>query len=138
MNILYPHLLYEKSNNRLIENIVCFLIERVVCGSPPFLTEIRGNILYAGSKSLDLYNSTPIDLENFLRQYFMLYQPQFNWKDIRKHSIRNILLYKYAVNRPNISLLELHLLFAAKTICNEHVVMDSTKFKIKVIKGIDL
>jgi hypothetical protein len=137
MHIQYSHLL--DGEGRYLEGIIKLLIERIAFGDAPFLSRIKKDVLHIGSNELDLRAAKMTDLTLFLRKNFNLYKPLTEWKDIRKHSIRNMLLCKYihqTTSEPAVELLRLHLALSSKCIINEDVQMDLENFKISSINGL--
>ena len=132
MNLLYPNLL---TDGMSLEGIIKLLIERIAFGDAPFLSEITDNIYKVDSNLIDLRMANTHTMAAFLRQNFDIYSPSFQWKTIRKTSIRNILLNEYIkkVHAPShIQLLTMHLAFSKKIISNESVIMNET-FSVKSI-----
>ena len=135
MKLAYPHLLF---GDRFIEGFLRLLIERIAFGEKPCLSHISTDQLYIDGDSLDLSGATSPALEEFLRRHLGIPAPCTSWKDIRKHSVRNILLYRHVHRtRSPFKILNLHLNLANKSINNDDIVLDNT-FNIQSIKGFNI
>jgi hypothetical protein len=129
MNVAYSHLLlYEHT----LEGILKLVLERLSLSDPPFMSKIKGGILTTRvGASIDLRNDLDT-VEDFVRSEFGFRREAYQWKDIRKHNIRNALLYRY-INKLDIPedekstrLLKLHLSLLGKKPAEFSVKLDHT------------
>lgn len=126
------------TSNRLLayrpetEAIIKLILERLSVGDPPFCSEIKQNLFKYGEVAIDL-NSDLETIEDFIRKEFDIPSNAPRWKDIRKQSVRNYLIYKYSKS-PR-SLLFVHLGISNKTILNEHINLSQDSFNINDISS---
>jgi isochorismate synthase EntC len=118
------HLLnYDKQ----VENIVKLLLEKLAYNEPPFLSEINENELIVGGQNIQLSQDVH-HIEDFIRKEFNIPVIQLEWKDIRKQSLKNYLLFRFSKDKKH--LLSIHLDFAGKRIATDSIVMEPDEFKI--------
>ena len=114
----------------MIENIVRLILERIIVGDPPFLSEICENTLVYNGASIDL-NADLNSMEQFVRGAFHISREKLAWKNIRKQNVRNYLLHKYS--RSPRALLMTHLNLVNKTISNDQIHLAQDSFDIESI-----
>lgn len=134
VEILYPNLLLHKKD---VEGIVRLIVERIAIGDAPFLSRIQNGFISLGLDSAPLNDCSIV--EKFVREKFFIPEPCRSWKDIRKQSAKNALIYRYArrsgaEHEYNKELLSLHLMMASKRITNDDILMATNTFEIQNIQ----
>lgn len=138
MKIRYPNLLLYKQT---VENIIKLTLERLSIGEAPFLSTIDNSNRLKPENSEQMMNlcDNVDSVIDFIRFEFCFTKEDKQWKDIRKHGIRNILLYNYVANlqlsdtAKSSYLLSLHLFLYNKKPPGDIIELFDDCFKIKHI-----
>lgn len=139
---MYPNLL---STNVNLENFWKMVVERLTIGDAPFLTQVSGSFFLIGCEKINLEVARAAEIIAVCSREWNISSAYTDlaWKDIRKQTVKNILLYNYVCSITNDSkrrdslLLLIHNQLNNKIIKNDNIHMDSNCFKIDFIDGID-
>ena len=139
---MYPNLL---SPNVNLENFWKMIVERLTIGDAPFLTRMSGSFFLIGREKINLEAARAPEIVAACSREWNISAAYMDlaWKDIRKQTVKNILLYNYVCSltedhrRRDSLLLLIHNQLNNKIIKNDNIHMDSNCFKIDFIDGID-